>query len=155
MSDWLCIGGPLHGQYRPAGDKPIATAQTHAPVDYAISEAWWDGQRLDATSVRVDVAIPPRPVLYYPVRAVMPGWRFPLDIYLEAHLAAGAELPAGMVMPGGLQGAPLIAEPACRWCYGRPMDGFPVCSRSRCINNWSTIEAMATLDSSDIEGWTT
>lgn len=37
-----------------------------------------------------------------------------------------------------------VADWACRWCYGRPMPGYEVCSRVDCITHW---QAVLSLDS--------
>lgn len=159
MSDlklWQCIGGPLHGQWRPTGDKPIATQKpaNERVVDYAITNVQWDGKDIGPAVAHVSMAMPPRPVLYYPTRVRLTGWRIDLTFYLKAEVAAGAEdVLTGSVMPGGIVGAPIFYEPACRWCYGRPLPGFDVCSRVACINNVATIASLDHLTADDAARW--
>lgn len=149
---WMCVGGPLHGQWRPAGDKPIATHKTTANADYAIQNVRWNGWDISPATARITVAIPPRPVLYYPTRVRMAGWCINLTFYVEASIAGGSgQMETGAVIPGGVVGVPMFCERACRWCYGRPMEGMTVCSRSGCIMNVASIESLDTLTADDAD----
>jgi hypothetical protein len=48
---------------------------------------------------------------------------------------------------------PPDARTACRWCYGRPMDGLDVCSRVSCIQNVAWLQAADIAVASDAGGW--
>lgn len=37
------------------------------------------------------------------------------------------------------------AEYVCRWCFGRPMPGFDVCSRIACITNVQAVDSLDTI----------
>lgn len=151
MTQWLCVSGPIHGEYRPAGRVPIAVTDPGGKVDYitahtGTSEAW---------EIKVAVAVPPRPAIYYAQRIRLPGWRVTLMAWVEAGAAAGTrELEDGLVFPGGIQGTPMgWSARACRWCYGRPMEGLDVCSRSSCITRYAWLESLDAAFASDAEGW--
>lgn len=134
--EWLLIGGPAHGQWRLASSKPYAVRRP-GPADYATTYTGDEGN----WEVRVAVATPPRPILYYPSRVLLPGWRVTITAYVEAGISAGAANPAtGSILPGCVVGVPRDVEVACRWCYGRPMDDMDVCSRSACIANVAAIQ---------------
>jgi len=149
MIEWLLIGGPEHGRWRLASAKPYAV-RVPGPADYATT---YTGDE-DSWEVRVAVATPPRPILYYPERIDLPGWRVLLTAYVEVGIAAGAHAPAvGSVLPGSIAGVPREVELVCRWCYGRPMDGMTVCSRTACISATSAVEALDTLTADDAAGW--
>lgn len=45
------------------------------------------------------------------------------------------------------------AEPACRWCYGRPMPGMDVCSRVPCILNVAWLDSLPLVTAHDALGW--
>jgi hypothetical protein len=133
VTDWLCIGGPLHSQYRPAGRRPMAVLEPYPKQDYALTHAGTE----EAWAVKVAVAIPPRPVIYYAQRVKLPGWTITPMSWMEASLAAGTKkLDRGLAMPGYIEGARLGPHcTTCRWCFGQPMDAVDVCHRSRCIAN--------------------
>jgi hypothetical protein len=48
---------------------------------------------------------------------------------------------------------PPDARVACRWCYGRPMQGLDVCSRVSCIQNVAWLQAADIAVASDAAGW--
>jgi hypothetical protein len=54
---------------------------------------------------------------------------------------------------GSIVCLPPDALPACRWCYGRPMDELDVCSRVSCIVNVAWLQAVDVATASDAEGW--
>lgn len=33
----------------------------------------------------------------------------------------------------------------CRWCFGRPMPGYDVCSQVRCISNIQAVDSLDTI----------
>jgi hypothetical protein len=147
--EWLMIGGPQHGRWRLASSKPYAVPRP-GPADYAVTHT---GDN-DAWEVRVAVATLPRPILYYPERVALPGWRVHLWAYVEVGIAAGARNPeTGSTLPGCVVGVRREQEVACRWCYGRPMGGMDVCSRTGCISNVWAIEALNRLTADDAAGW--
>ncbi len=37
------------------------------------------------------------------------------------------------------------AMPVCRWCFGRPMPGFDMCSRVQCITNVQAVDSLDTI----------
>jgi hypothetical protein len=37
------------------------------------------------------------------------------------------------------------AEYVCRWCFGRPMPGFDVCSRVQCISAVQAVDSLNTI----------
>jgi hypothetical protein len=139
MTEWICLGGPIHGEYRPAGAGPIAVPEgLPARVEYATEQG------------RTTVVIPPRPAIYYPTAVAMPGWRIKLDAWVEAHVATGTRrFETGAVFPGGLQGVPRPLSDCCRWCYGRALGQLGVCVRDECIS------AVSWLESMDSFRWTT
>jgi hypothetical protein len=142
----MCVGGPLHGQYRPASMRPVVTPAATVPYVVGINH--------EGMPVTINMAPVPKPILYYPNRIALPGWRFPLHVFVKAEILAGVEtLEMGTVMPGGIQGMPYIHEAVCRWCYGRPMTGLPVCSRVACITNWTAVESLDGLSAEDAKGW--
>ena len=148
--EWLLIGGPEHGRWRLASNRPYAVRRS-GPQDYATTytgdEGRWD--------VRVAVATPPRPFLYYPTRVMLPGWRVMLTAYVLAGISAGAENPdTGSILPGCVVGVHRDVEVACRWCYGRPMPEMDVCSRVECITAVAAVESLngATGEDANWEG---
>jgi hypothetical protein len=148
--EWLLIGGPEHGRWRLASDKPYAV-RVPGPTDYATT---YTGDE-DKWEVRVAVATPPRPILYYPERVELPGWNVLITAYVEVGIAAGQARPAaGSVMPGCVLGIPREVEDVCRWCYGRPMDDMDVCSRTSCISNMASVQFLdvATGEDANWEG---
>jgi hypothetical protein len=152
MIEWLLIGGPEHGRWRLASAKPYAVFKTHEMIDYAVTGMHWNGKDYGDATVRVSVATPPRPVLYYPERIELPGWRVRLTAYVEAGISAGAHAPAvGSVLPGSTAGVPREVELVCRWCYGRPMDGMDVCSQVTCITNMVSVAALDGLTADDAD----
>jgi hypothetical protein len=157
MTEWLCVGGPLHGRWRPSGLRPIAAERPEAPVNYAVKGLWLDGALVSNEMIAVSVAVPPRPILYYPARLHITGWRFALPFFLEARLAAGLaplDRENGMVLPGGIVGMPVMADVACRLCYGRAMNPeVGVCSRVSCITAVAAIESLDHLTADDAKGW--
>ena len=54
---------------------------------------------------------------------------------------------------GSIVCLPPDARVACRWCYGRPMEGLDVCSRVSCIQNVAWLQAAGIAMASDAEGW--
>lgn len=54
---------------------------------------------------------------------------------------------------GSIVCLPPDALPACRWCYGRPMEGLDVCSRVSCIQNVAWLQAADIAVASDAEDW--
>jgi hypothetical protein len=132
---WLCLGGPIHGQWRPQGLSLLAPDPEATQVLYS------------SVFGRKTVAVPAPPVLYRPTLMSLPGWRIKLPVWCEDRLARGKEQPPFQcVLPGGIQGVPRDAAWACRWCYGRPMEGFEICSRTSCITNWASVAALDTTD---------
>jgi hypothetical protein len=131
--EWLCLGGPIHGQYRTAGLEMLVPDPTSHTVEYA------------STWGRRTVAIPAAPALYRPTLVALPGWRVKLPVWCEDRIArAVTGVPSATVLPGSLQGVPLFAERACYWCFGRPMDGQATCSRAACITNFYAVRSLDT-----------
>jgi hypothetical protein len=136
IMEWLCIGGPLHGTYRPAGQRLVVP-------DPCAGWTHVDG-----------MAIPPRPVVYEPTTMESIGWKIDLPIWCEMHIAIwSAPLVAGLVLPGGVVGRAIDAVTACRWCYGRPMEGLNMCSRIECITSVATLMELDTIRAEDAMGW--
>lgn len=133
---WLCLAGPLHGQYRPAGlEMIVPDAGPDSTVSYYSGRGW--GRT---------VVVPPPPILYRPTLVSVPGWRVKLPCWVEDRVARGkAAPPVGAVLPGSIQGERPIGCKACRWCFGRPMDGQATCSRSRCITDWDAVRSLDTM----------
>jgi len=149
MIEWLMIGGPQHGRWRLASSKPYAV-RAPGPADYAVTHT---GDN-DAWEVRVAVATPPRPILYYPERVALPGWHVLLVAYVEAGISAGARNPeTGSTLPGCVVGVRREQEVACRWCYGRPMPGMDVCSRTACITAVADVVSLDVLTADDAQDW--
>jgi hypothetical protein len=153
---WLCLGGPLHGTYRPAG-KDVVTVPVNGPPVYGLAivrqEASLAGVAGEAA--RVAYASPAKPVLYYPGRMQLPGWRVTPICYLESSLATGHRrwLAPGTVIPGSIVAQPGEFEQVCEWCFGRPMPGLTGCSRVACIVNLAMVRALDTLTADDAKGW--
>ena len=132
MSDheWLCLGGPIHGQFRPAG------------LELLVPDRW----PLAGYSSRRAVVIPAPPALYRPTLVALPGWRVKLPVWCEDRIARGKATPAfEAVLPGVLQGVAGEASWACHWCYGRPMEGQETCSRTACITTWHAVKSLDTM----------
>lgn len=130
---WFCLGGPIHGQYRPAGLEMLVPDR-HAPAEYTSAF----GRRV--------VVVPVPPVLYRPTLVAVPGWRIKLSCWVENRVARGrAAIMFAAVLPGSLQHVPREQSPVCRWCYGRPMDEHETCSRARCITMWHAVRSLDTL----------
>jgi hypothetical protein len=155
MIEWLMIGGPQHGRWRLASSKPYAVrAPGRRDTDYAVQNVRFDGRDISEAIVRVTVATPPRPILYYPERVKLDGWRVLLMAYVEAGISAGARKPEpGSILPGSVVGAPRDLEVACRWCYGRPMPDMDVCSRVSCITAVSYVASLDVLTADDAADW--
>lgn len=131
---WYCLGGPLHGTYRPAGTAPILVRPPASLVYYHHNGF-----------PTPTVAIPHPPITYLPVRITLPGWRFTTTAYVdEAMVRGGRPVPVGVVLPGGIQGAQLGSCIACRWCYRPAFGQMAICTRDECI---SAMAWMETLDS--------
>jgi hypothetical protein len=129
---WLCLGGPLHGRWRPPAEHLTVTEKV-APVEYR------------SVFGRRTVALPAAAVLYRPTMMCLPGWSVKLPVWAEDRLARGLAAPMfACVLPGGLHGVPRDAAWACRWCYGRPMDGMETCSRAACIRDWHAVRSLDT-----------
>jgi hypothetical protein len=153
MIEWLMIGGPEHGRWRLASSKPYAV-RVPGPVDYAVRGMHFNGKDYGDVTVRVTVATPPRPILYYPERVKLDGWRVKLVAYVEVGIAAGVRVPEiGSVMPGSVVGVRGEQEVACRWCYGRPMPDMDVCSRVACITALSYVASLDVLTADDAGDW--
>ena len=144
---WMCVGGPLHGQWRPGGQALIPAVDPEAKTDYAVSHTGNE----EGWQIRVAVASPPRPVLYHPRLMETPGWRIGIPLYIDARILGGGRLPVGLVMPGWLVSTDLDAEVACRWCFGRAMEGMEMCSRISCITNVAAIQSLDRLTGSDAD----
>jgi hypothetical protein len=130
---WLCLGGPIHGEYRPAGQELLIR-----DPDQPMEIRYWGHRR--------SVALPAAPILYRPTLMSLPGWAVKLPVWCEDRLARGRAAPTfGAVLPGGLHGVPRDAAWACRWCYGRPMDGHELCSRIVCITAWAAVQSLDTM----------
>lgn len=133
-AQWLCLGGPIHGQYRTAGLELLVPDPDAVPVEYG------------SVFGRRRVAVPAPPVLYRPTWMSLPGWTVKLPVWCEDRIARGKAAPVfASVLPGGLHGVPRDAAWACRWCYGRPMDGHETCSRVQCISHWHAVKSLDTL----------
>lgn len=130
---WLCLGGPIHGQYRPTGLEMLVR-----DPDEPMEIRYWDRRRT--------VAIPAAPALYRPTLMSLPGWRIKLPVWCEDRLARGKCAPIfASVLPGGLHGVPRDAALVCRWCFGAPMAGQDTCSRTQCITAWDAVRALDTM----------
>lgn len=146
-AQWLCIGGPLHGLYHNARNDHLIAPTATAHIDYGL------GIHGAERAVRVAVAVPPRPTVYHPVSLQLQGWRVHLAAWMADHVWRTG-IPNGTVLPGGIQGAPIVCETACRWCYGRAMNPeIGVCSRVSCISNVAALESLNTLTADDAKGW--
>lgn len=134
---WLCLAGPIHGQYRPAGLEMLVPDHSKPSVEIRYHSAGW-GFNV--------VAVPPPPFLYRPTLISAPGWRIKLPCWVEDRVARGkAAPPAGAVLPGSVQGQRGIGNHVCRWCYGSPMAGQETCSRVQCITAWDAVQSLDTL----------
>jgi hypothetical protein len=132
---WLCLGGPIHGQYRPAGLE-MMVPDIGPPTQVTYSSGY--GRRT--------VAVPAAPFLYRPTLVTLAGWRVKLSCWVEDRVARGkAAPPAGAVLPGSVQGERGIGNHVCRWCYGPPMAGQPTCSRVQCITAWDSVRSLDTM----------
>jgi hypothetical protein len=136
MTEWFCLGGPINGQWRPAGRDTIVAAVPSRMPDYV------------ALDVHILVTIPARPAVYYEHRVRLPGWTVYIPMYVEARLANGLEpIAAGAVLPGGVQGMPNDWEYICRWCFRNPtFPGLETCKKSSCRANWASVKALDTTD---------
>lgn len=135
MKLWYCLGGPLHGTYRPAGPSPILVRPPSSQASY-----YYNGTPVPT------VVIPHPPVTYYPMRMLLPGWRVQATVYVDESMVAGRPIPPGAVLPGGVQGDHLVSETACRWCYRPAFGQMAICVRDECIS------AMAWLETVDAWG---
>lgn len=132
---WLCLGGPIHGQYRPTGLEMVVT-EPAGSLSY----------RTGFGRTNRTVVIPHETILYRPTLMSLPGWRIKLPVWCEDRLARGKCAPdLASVLPGGLHGVPRDAALVCRWCYGAPMAGQDTCSRSQCITAWDAVRALDTM----------
>jgi hypothetical protein len=130
---WLCLGGPIHGQFREPGLELLVPNPAAHVVEYASARG------------RRTVAIPASPALYRPTLVALPGWRVKLPVWCEDRIArAVTGLAHGSLLPGNIQGERQVGDPACRWCYGRPMEGQATCSRAACITNWYAVMSLDT-----------
>jgi hypothetical protein len=145
-AQWLCIGGPRAGQYWTAeGGHLIAPARL-TRIDY--------GFGIHGAERAVQVAdLDPGIVVYHQVSLQLQGWRVHLNAWI-ADETWRTGIPNGTVLPGGIQGAPIICEAVCRLCYGRAMNPeVGVCSRISCITAVSAIESLDHLTADDAKGW--
>lgn len=130
---WLCLGGPIHGQFREAGMEMLVPDKG-AAVTYA---SRWS---------RRTVVIPAAPALYRPTLVALPGWRVKLPVWCEDSIARGRSVPPhGAVLPGSLQAVFGPASWVCRWCYGTSMEGQETCSRAVCITMWNAVRSLDTM----------
>jgi hypothetical protein len=146
-AQWLCIGGPLAGQYRPSEGGHLIEPAPLTRIDYG------HGIHGAERSMRVAVAVPRPPIVYHPVNLQLQGWRVHLAAWMADDIVRTG-IPNGTVLPGGIQGAPIICEAGCRLCYGRAMNPeVGVCSRISCITAVSAIESLDHLTADDAKGW--
>jgi hypothetical protein len=117
VTEWLVLDGPLKGQWRTASELAMRVLRPASPNQ----------------AVYPDSA----DIIYYPRRLRVPGWRVLLRVW-----AIEATLEMGVVLPGKIKGAPVMAEPTCPVCYGRTLPPLETCSRIECITTWSSIRAM-------------
>lgn len=133
MTEWFVMGGPNHGRWFPAGAGPVEMTR---PV------------RVECRSRfgRKTATVPGPATVYHPTRMSIPGWVVTLPVWAEVNIATGqSALTFASVLPGGLHCVARDAEPACRWCYGRPMPGHATCSRTRCISDWHAVTSLDTM----------
>ena len=132
--EWLCLGGPIHGQYRPAGLEMVVPDPSK-PTGYRYSILG-----------REAVAIPAEPALYRPTLVSLPGWRIKLPVWCEDRIPRGVTAAAaGNMLPGSVQQLPGDRSRACRWCYGVPLEGLETCSRVQCITAWDAVRSLDTI----------
>jgi hypothetical protein len=132
---WFCVGGPLHGKWRPAGLEMHCVEPTTTTAVYA------------SVFGRRTVAIPAAPVVYLATTMQVPGWRIPLPIWAETRIAQGlAAVTFAAVLPGGLHHVPREAWLCCRWCFGPVMPGLETCKSPACRANWASVRALDTMD---------
>jgi hypothetical protein len=135
QTEWLCLGGPIHGEWRPVGAE-LLVADPSARPSFNTGRSW--GRT---------VVIPAAPILYRPTLMCLPGWTVKLPVWCEDRLARGKvhALPFASVLPGGLHAVPRDAHPACRWCYGIPAQGQQTCHRPACITTWAAVQSLDTM----------
>lgn len=115
----LVLDGPLTGRWVPESGWTMVVAIQGGPG-------------LGAGGY-VTVYVPATHVTYWLMRAYpTQGWRVSVPFYV---LDPANSFGPGTKVPGGTLGEFPDAEIACRWCYGRPMDGKDYCSRRGCIVN--------------------
>jgi hypothetical protein len=137
QTQWLCLGGPIHGEWRPVGSE-LLVADPSAQPSITRDPRW---------SWRPTVVIHAAPILYRPTLMCLPGWRVKLPVWCEDRLARGKvhALPFASVLPGGLHAVPRNAQLVCRWCYGIPVQGKITCHRTACITTWAAVQSLDTM----------
>lgn len=143
MNEWLCMGGPLHGQYRLAGSQWVSVQA--APVRYLTQTR--DGSIITGQA-------PDRLVKYLPMRVRTAGFQYSTMVYMVEYVATGNEsLEQGMVMPGGVLGQTRHCEVVCRWCYAKPIPTLDTCAKDACILNVSWLHQLQIAVATDAERW--
>lgn len=132
---WFCVGGPLHGKWRPAGLEMCVPVKLTTTAVYA-----------SVFGVKSSVVIPNAQIVYLPTAMRIPGWVVPLPCWAESRIAEGlAAVTFAALLPGGLHHVPRDMAPVCRWCFGRPLEGQETCSRTRCISDWAAVRSLDTI----------
>jgi hypothetical protein len=135
---WVCLGGPLHGQWRAAGHPSIKVPRPSVPY-------------LSPDGAAGRVALTDDYMTYLPIRVRFPGWRFGTTVYAPDYVVTGHK-PLE-VHPAASVWLARERETVCRWCFGRPIPTLDTCSRTTCITNVSWLHRIQVAVASDAEGW--